>query len=102
MGRPYLIGMVRYYIVSGSLGHRYNPQATTSKSRTAAVKVNRVQIIMASIAILGSAVLAAVLTPHEFMAHTSVAPRLESVIPTKFGTWTQVQDTGLVTPAEPE
>jgi len=66
------------------------------------VKVNRVQIVLTSVAILGSAVLAAVLAPHELMAQTSVAPKLESVIPAKFGTWTQVPDTGLVTPAEPE
>ena len=87
--------MVRYYVF-GSLG---NP---LSKEQDAAVQANRIQIVMASIAILGSAVLAAVLTPHELMARTSVAPRLESVIPTKFGTWTLVPDNNLVTPAEPD
>lgn len=66
------------------------------------MKVNRVQIILASIAILGSAVLAALLTPHELMARTSVAPPLESVIPTKFGTWTLVPEISPVRPADPE
>ena len=65
-------------------------------------KVNRVQVILASIAILGSAVLAEVLAPRELMARTSASLNLENDIPKKFGTWTLVPNITPVTPADPE
>jgi EpsI family protein len=66
------------------------------------MKLNRVQVILASIAILGSAVLAQVLTPRELMARTSAAPSLESVIPRQFGTWTLIPEISPVQPPDPE
>src|SRR5665647_3408535 len=66
------------------------------------MKLSRVQIVLASIAILLSAVLAEVLAPHELMARTSAAPRLDQVIPKQFGTWTLVPEISPVTPSDPE
>ena len=66
------------------------------------MKVNRIQVILASIVILGSAVLAKVLEPRELMARTSGSPSLEDVIPRQFGTWKLVPEISLVTPADPE
>ena len=57
---------------------------------------------MASIAILASAILAQVLTPHELMARTSASLDLQKVIPKKFGTWTLVPSISPVTPTDPE
>jgi EpsI family protein len=67
-----------------------------------AMKLNRLQVILASIAILGSAVLAEVLAPRELMARTSASASLEQVIPKHFGTWTLVPEISPVTPADPE
>jgi EpsI family protein len=66
------------------------------------MKLNRVQIILASIALLMAALLAQVLTPHELMARTSTPLNLENVIPKQFGTWTVVPNVAPVTPADPE
>jgi EpsI family protein len=66
------------------------------------MKLNQVQVILASIAILASAVLAEVLTPRELMARTSASLSLEQVIPKQFGTWTLVPEISPVTPADPE
>jgi EpsI family protein len=66
------------------------------------MKVNRIQIILASIVILGSAVLAEVLVPRELMARSSASPSLESVIPRQFGTWTLVPQISPVAPPDPE
>ena len=66
------------------------------------MKVNRVHIILASIAMLGSAVLAEVLAPRELMANSSPSPSLENDIPKQFGTWTLVPSISPVMPAEPE
>jgi EpsI family protein len=66
------------------------------------MKINRIQVILAALAILGAAVLAQVLTPRELMARTSAAPSLDSVIPKQFGVWTLVPQLSPVTPAEPE
>jgi EpsI family protein len=66
------------------------------------MKVNRIQVILASIAILGAALLAEVLTPHTLMARTSAAPSLESVIPLQFGTWKLVPEISPVRPTDPE
>jgi EpsI family protein len=66
------------------------------------MKLIRIQVILASIAILGSAVLAEVLAPRELMARTSASPSLDQVIPKHFGTWTLVPEISPVTPADPE
>ncbi len=68
----------------------------------AATNLNRIQVVLAAIAILGAAVLAQVLAPRELMARTSAAPSLESVIPKQFGTWKLVPEISPVTPADPE
>jgi EpsI family protein len=66
------------------------------------MKVNRVQVIVASIAILSAALLAKVLEPRELMARTSPAPNLEQIIPKHFGTWTLVPEISPITPTDPE
>jgi EpsI family protein len=66
------------------------------------VKINRIQIILASITILAAAVMAKVLEPREMMAKTSASLNLETVIPKQFGMWTLVPDISPVTPADPE
>lgn len=66
------------------------------------MKVNRIQVILASIAILCAAVLAQVLAPRELMARTSASLSLEQVIPKHFGTWTLVPEISPITPPDPE
>jgi EpsI family protein len=66
------------------------------------VKINRVQIVLASIVLLAAAVMAKVLEPRELMARTSASLNLETVIPKQFGTWTLVPSISPVTPADPE
>lgn len=66
------------------------------------MKFPRVHIILASLAILGAAVMAVVLTPRQLMARTANAPSLESVIPKQFGTWKYVPEVSPVRPADPE
>jgi EpsI family protein len=60
------------------------------------------QIILAAIAILGSAVLAQLLTPRELMARNSASLDLQKVIPTHFGTWTYLPSISPVAPIDPE
>src|ERR1700744_223717 len=64
--------------------------------------VNRVQVVLASIALLAAGALAHILTPHELMARASASLNLETVIPKQFGSWTLVPELSPVTPAEPE
>jgi EpsI family protein len=66
------------------------------------MKLNRIQVILASIAILVSAVLAEVLAPRELMARTQASPSLESMIPRQFGTWTLVPQISPVKPPDPD
>jgi EpsI family protein len=66
------------------------------------MKINSVQAILASIAILTTAVLAEVLAPRELMASASSSIKLENVIPQQFGQWKAIPNVGLVTPTEPE
>jgi EpsI family protein len=66
------------------------------------MRTNRVQVILASIVILGSAVLAKVLEPRELMARSSASLNLEQMIPRQFGTWKVVPEISPVTPADPE
>jgi len=62
----------------------------------------RFQIILACTAILGAAVLAKLLEPHELMARTSGAVSLDQIIPKKFGRWTLVPEISPITPSDPE
>lgn len=62
------------------------------------MKASRIHIILASIAILATAVLAVQLAPHELMAQKSKALNLEKAIPKQFGAWTVVPDVTPVTP----
>ena len=66
------------------------------------MKVSRVQIMLASIALLAAAVLAEVLAPRELMARASASLDLQQVIPKQFGEWRLVPDVTPVTPADPE
>src|SRR5690242_16902484 len=66
------------------------------------MKINPVQAIVASVVILGAAVMAQVLTPHELMAKSSATLDLEKIIPQKVGGWTVAPGVGLVTPSDPE
>jgi EpsI family protein len=66
------------------------------------LKINSVQAILASIAILTTAMLAEVLAPRELMASASSSIKLENVIPQQFGQWKAIPNVGLVTPTEPE
>lgn len=64
------------------------------------MKINPVQVILATIAILTTAVLAEVLAPRELMARSSTAVDLEQVIPHKFGEWTFNPNVGVITPSD--
>jgi EpsI family protein len=66
------------------------------------MKANRVQIILASVALLASAVLAQALAPRELMARASASLNLQRVVPEQFGVWTLVPDVMPVTPEDPE
>src|SRR6478735_12395526 len=66
------------------------------------MKLNRMQVVLASVAIVATAILAQVLTPRELMARTSASLDLQQVIPQKFGTWTLVPSVSPVTPTDPE
>lgn len=72
----------------------------SSGSAIGAMKISRTQAILASIAILGAAVLAEVLAPRELLASASAGVNLERDIPKQFGDWTYVPSVGLVTPTE--
>jgi EpsI family protein len=66
------------------------------------MRANRVQVFLASIAILGAAVLAKVLEPRELMARSSASLNLEQVIPRQFGSWKLLPGISPVVPADPE
>ena len=66
------------------------------------MKISRLQIVLASIALLAAAFLAEVLAPRELMARASASLDLQKAIPTQFGTWKLVPDVTPVTPADPE
>ncbi len=66
------------------------------------MKINRIQVILACIAILGAATLAKVLVPRELMARTVASPSLDSMVPRQFGTWSVVPEISPVTPPDPE
>jgi EpsI family protein len=66
------------------------------------MRLNRLQVAAASVAMLAAAVLAHILTPRELMARTSAPLDLQTVVPKKFGSWTLIPDLSPVTPADPE
>ena len=66
------------------------------------MQANRIQVVLASIAILGAAVLAKVLEPRELMARASASLSLEQVIPRQFGTWKVVPEISPIVPTDPE
>lgn len=87
----------------------FNLRAAAASSRglsqwteNSTVKINRVQIVLASVALIAAAVMAKLLEPRELMARTSASLNLESVIPKQFGIWTLVPGISPVTPADPE
>jgi EpsI family protein len=65
------------------------------------MKNNRFHVVLASIALLASAVLAEVLAPRELMARSSSID-LEAAIPRQFGEWTLVPEIKPVIPDDPE
>jgi EpsI family protein len=65
------------------------------------MRINPVQAVLASVAILSTAVLAEAIRPRELLASTQVAPDLDKIIPRDFGGWHLVPNVGLVTPSEP-
>jgi EpsI family protein len=64
------------------------------------MKISRIQVILAGIAILGCAALAELLQPRQLMARTAASPSLESIVPRQFGTWTLVPEISPVKPTE--
>ena len=65
------------------------------------MRINPVQAVLASVAILSTAVLAEAIKPRELLASTEVAPDLDKIIPRDFGSWHLIPNVGLVTPSEP-
>src|SRR5712671_4376190 len=65
------------------------------------MKINRLQVVLVSIALLSSAILAEVLAPRQLMARTA-ALDLEAAIPRQFGAWTLVPNIQPIAPADPE
>lgn len=65
------------------------------------MKYNRLQVAALSVALIGSAVLADVLTPRQLMARTA-SINLETAIPKRFGHWTLAPNIQPITPAEQE
>ena len=66
------------------------------------MRINPVQAVLASVAILSTAVLAEAIKPRELLASTEVAPDLDKIIPRDFGSWHLIPNVGLVTPSEPD
>jgi EpsI family protein len=61
---------------------------------------NRINLILASAAILGAAIMANVLAPRVLMARNSVAPGLDTIIPRQFGTWKVTPEISPVRPVD--
>jgi len=66
------------------------------------MKSSRVGVVLASIAIAGTAIAAEVFAPRQLMARTTASQSLESVIPQQFGTWKLVPEISPVKPVDPE
>jgi EpsI family protein len=65
------------------------------------MKINRLQVVLVSSALLTSAILAEVLAPRELMARTA-ALDLEAAVPRQFGAWNLVPTIQPITPPDPE
>ena len=65
------------------------------------MRINPIQAVLASVAILSAAAMAEAIRPRELLASSQVAPDLEKIIPRDFGQWHVVPNIGLVTPSEP-
>ena len=65
------------------------------------MRINPIQAVLASVAILSAAAMAEAIRPRELLASSQVAPDLEKIIPRDFGQWHLVPNVGLVTPSEP-
>jgi len=66
------------------------------------MKSSRVGVVLASIAIAGTAIAAEVFAPHQLMARTAASQSLETVIPKQFGAWKLVPEISPVKPVDPE
>ncbi len=66
------------------------------------MQLSRIHFVLASVAIVGAAIMANVLAPRELMARTSAAPSLDTVIPRQFGTWKVIPEISPVQPVDPE
>lgn len=66
------------------------------------MKSRRIGVIVAAIAIVGTAVAAEVFTPRQLMARTAASQSLETVIPKQFGNWKLVPEISPVKPVDPE
>lgn len=62
------------------------------------MRINPIQALAASVVILGSAALSEILRPHELMASASTVLDLDRTIPRRFGQWSLIPSSGLVTP----
>jgi EpsI family protein len=65
------------------------------------MKLNRLQVLLVSAALIGGLTLAEVLAPRQLMARTGSID-LEKAIPQQFGNWKEVSNSPLVTPSDPE
>jgi EpsI family protein len=65
------------------------------------MKINRLQVVLVSISLLTSAILAEVLAPRELMARSG-ALDLEMAIPKQFGAWTLAPNVKPITPSDVE
>lgn len=66
------------------------------------MKFTRVGVVLASIAIAGTAIAAEVFAPRQLMARTTASQSLETVIPKQFGTWKLVPEISPVKPVDLE
>lgn len=66
------------------------------------MKSSRVGVILAAVAIAGTAIAAEVFAPRQLMARTAASQSLESVIPQQFGPWKLVPEISPVQPVDPE
>jgi EpsI family protein len=66
------------------------------------MKSRRIGVVLAAVAIVGTAVAAEVFTPRKLMARTAASQSLETVIPKQFGNWKLVPEISPVKPVDPE
>jgi len=66
------------------------------------MSARHVHVILASIVIVGAAVMAKVLEPRELMARSFASMSLDQVIPKQFGQWRLMPEISPVTPSDPE